>query len=153
MKTVIIPANFSNESLNVAETFVRNTKEETHIIFTHLFHVPDDIQDLLFSNYRKREYDLVPEEFWRECKILKDLYSDRLMTIKIEFFYGNKLAAFKNFLEFHEVDVIAYSESMGVPKLGKSSMDAVPVIKKSGLPLVNTDMIGESAFTGLQSTR
>ena len=147
MKTVVIPSDFSIESIQVAETIVRDSKEEVRIIFTHLFHVADDIQDLLFSNYRKKEYEFVSETFRNECKILEDLYSENLKSIKIEFFYGSRLASFKNFLDYNEADCIAYSESYGIPKLSKSSLDALPVIKKCGLPLINADQIRETVFS------
>ncbi len=141
MKTVIIPSDFSLKSVEVAELIIRNSQDETRLIFTHLFHVADDIQDLLFSNYRKREFDLVSKEFYKECALLKNLYPQVLKIAKVEFFYGSKLAAFKNFLEFHEVDYIAYSKEYGIPKINKSSIDALPVIQKCGLPLIDVDLI------------
>lgn len=82
MKTVIIPSDFSISSLQVAETIVRNASEEVNILFIHLFHVADDIQDLLFSNYRKKEYEFVSEEFRRECEILKEVFPSTLKSIK-----------------------------------------------------------------------
>jgi hypothetical protein len=145
MKNVIIPADFTPESLQVAHVLARNAQEDFSIVFTHLFHVADDIQDLLFSTYRKKEYDFVSEEFWRECHVLKDLYGSKVHSIKVEFFYGNKLAAFKNFLEANNADFIAYSEGYGIPKLCKSSLDALPVIKKAGVELINVDKIEEPA--------
>jgi hypothetical protein len=143
MKTVVIPGDFSRETIQVAQVFTRNAQEDFSIVFTHLFHVADDIQDLLFSTYRKKEYDFVSEDFWRECHILKDLYGKRLKSIKVEFFYGNKLAAFKNFLDAQNADFIAYSETFGLPKLCKSSLDALPVIKKSGITLIDIDTLEE----------
>ena len=150
MKTVVIPSDFNVESIQVAEAIIRDSKEETRFIFIHLFHVADDIQDLLFSNYRKKEYEFVSEEFRNECKILKDLYSEYLKSIKIEFFYGSRLASFKNFLDYNEADVIAYSESYGIPKLSKSSLDVTPIIKKCGLPLINTDKIRETTLSDIK---
>lgn len=147
MKTVVIPSDFSIESIQVAEKIVRDSKEEMRIIFTHLFHVADDIQDLLFSNYRKKEYEFVSETFRNECKILEDLYSETLKSIKIEFFYGSRLASFKNFLDYNQADYIAYSESHGIPKLSKSSLETLPVVKKCGLPLIDTDQIRETVFS------
>ena len=143
MKTVVIPSDFSAESVQLAKAVVRNSDEEVRLIFTHLFHVPDDIQDLLFSTYRKKEYEYVSSEFRKECDLLKDIYSDKLKGYHVEFFYGNKLAAFKNFLEANEASFIAYSQSYGVPKLSKSAIDALPVIKKSGIPLVDFDQVEE----------
>lgn len=145
MKTVVIPADFSPESLQVAHILARNAQDKFSIVFTHLFHVADDIQDLLFSTYRKKEYDFVSEAFWEECHLIKNLYGNKVHSIKVEFFYGNKLAAFKNFLEAHDADFIAYSENNGIPKLSKSSLDALPVIKKSGVELINVDRIEEPA--------
>ncbi|MCF2447233.1 hypothetical protein L0657_24980 [Dyadobacter sp. CY345] len=153
MKTVIIPSDFSISSLQVAETIVRNASEEVSILFIHLFHVADDIQDLLFSNYRKKEYEFVSEEFRRECEILKEVFPSTLKSINIEFFYGSKLAVFKNFLDYNNADYIGYSKSYGTPKLSKSSIDALPVILKCGLPLIDADRIKESVFSNMENLR
>ena len=150
MKTVVIPSDFKIESIQIAETVVRDSHEEVKIIFIHLFHVADDIQDLLFSNYRKKEYEFVSETFRNECKILQDLYSEKLKSVKIEFFYGSRLAVFKNFLDYNKADCIAYSESYGIPKLAKSSLDALPIIKKCGLPLIDTDQIRETEMADIK---
>lgn len=153
MKTIIIPCDFSMESFHVAETIVRNSKEQVKILFIHLFHVADDIQDLLFSNYRKKEYEFVSAEFRQECKMLTNLYPDILKSVKIEFFYGNKLAVFKNFLDYNQADFIAYSKSYGIPKLSKSSIDALPVIMKCGIPVLDSEEISSSIFSGVESIR
>ncbi len=63
MKTIVIVSDFSLESFQVAEKIVSNSSEPVHILFTHLFHIADDIQDLLFSSYRKKEYEFVSESF------------------------------------------------------------------------------------------
>jgi len=153
MKTVIIPSDFSAESVQVAEAIVRNASEEVNILFIHLFHVADDIQDLLFSNYRKKEYEFVSEEFRHECEILKEVYPSTLKSIKIEFFYGSKLAVFKNFLDYNNADYIGYSKRYGMPKLSKSSIDALPVIMKCGLPLIDADKINESVSSNMENAR
>ena len=153
MKTVIIPSDFSISSLQVAETIVRNASEEVNILFIHLFHVADDIQDLLFSNYRKKEYEFVSEEFRRECEVLKEVFPSTLKSIKIEFFYGSKLAVFKNFLDYNNADFIGYSKRYGMPKLSKSSIEALPVMMKCGLPLIDADQIKESVFSNIENLR
>ncbi|QRQ99659.1 hypothetical protein [Dyadobacter sandarakinus] len=152
MKTIIIPSDFSGESIQVAETVVRDSAEEVRLVFIHLFHVSHDIQDLLFLQEREREYSYVSDQFWEECKMLKDLFGRRLKSIRIDFYYGNKLASFKNFLEHHETTAIAISESYGVPKLNKNSIDAVPVLRKCGYPIVDTDLIHVSALTASGTT-
>jgi hypothetical protein len=153
MKTIIIPSDFSMESFQVAETIVRNSKEPVRIFFIHLFRVADDIQDLLFSNYRKKEYEFVSAEFRQECEMLKNLYPEIVKNIKIEFFYGNKLAVFKNFLDYNQADYIAYSKTYGIPKLSKSSIDALPVMMKCGLPLIDSEAINSSTFSDAENAR
>ncbi|WP_439557732.1 hypothetical protein [Dyadobacter sp.] len=151
MKTVMIPTDFTNEGIQVAETIVRDLNEDVKLVFTHLFHVADDIQDLLFSGYREKEYELVSEDFWADCRALKEDYPDQLQSVKIDFFYGNKIAGLKNFLEYHEVDCIAYSQNYGFPKLNKSSLDALPVLKKCGIPMINADLISVGFFAHANS--
>lgn len=145
MRTVVIPTDFTNEGIQIAEAIVRDIRDEVRVVFTHLFHVADDIQDLLFSTYREKEYELVPEEFWQECRTLKDTYPE-LTSIKIDFFYGNKLALLKNFLEYYETDYIAYSGQYGIPKLTRSSLDALPVLKKTGYTMIDADMVRVSSL-------
>lgn len=149
----MIPTDFTNEGIQIAEAIVRDVQDEVRVVFTHLFHVADDIQDLLFSTYREKEYELVPEEFWQECRILKDSYSDKVASIKIDFFYGNKLALLKNFLEYYDTDIIAYSEQYGIPKLTKSSLDALPVLKKTGYTMINADMVRVSSLADVSNYR
>lgn len=149
----MIPTDFTNEGIQIAEAIVRDVQDEVRVVFTHLFHVADDIQDLLFSTYREKEYELVPEEFWQDCRILKDSYSDKVASIKIDFFYGNKLALLKNFLEYYDTDIIAYSEQYGIPKLTKSSLDALPVLKKTGYTMINADMVRVSSLADVSNYR
>ncbi|WP_205748095.1 hypothetical protein [Dyadobacter luticola] len=150
MKTIMIPSDFSHESILTSESIVRNMDEDVKIVFTHFFHIADDIQDLLFSNTRDKEYELVSEDFWSDCKVLKDGYSEKLISIRIDFFYGNKLAALRNFLEYHDVNFIAYSENHGFPKLNKTSMDAFPILQKAGITMINTDLIHTAEQTDTQ---
>lgn len=152
MKTVVIPTDFTNEGIQIAEAIVKDIRDEVRVVFTHLFHVADDIQDLLFSTYREREFELIPEEFWDECKVLKERYPE-LSSIKIDFFYGNKLALLKNFLEYYDTDFIVYSEQYGIPKLTKSSLDALPVLKKTGYTMINADMVRVSSLADIGNYR
>lgn len=153
MKTIVIVSDFSVESFQVAEKIVSNSSGPVKILFTHLFHIADDIQDLLFSNYRKKEHEFVSESFQQNCEILKSDFPHILKSIKVEFFYGSRLALFKNFLDYNQADYIAFSESYGSPKLGKSSIDAMPVIRKAGIPLINTDEIQVPTLAGVETNR
>ncbi|WP_025764493.1 hypothetical protein [Dyadobacter tibetensis] len=140
MKTIVIPCDFSRHSVQIAETVLRNSEEPIKIIFTHLFRFEHDTHELLFSNFRSKEYEYVSEQFKRECQMLQDLFAEKFISYRVEFFYGNRLAPFKNFLDYLEADHIAYSSKYGVPAISKSSLEAIAIIQKAGLPLIDVSV-------------
>jgi hypothetical protein len=149
MKTVVIPSDFTMEAVQVAEVIVKSEKENVRIIFTHLFELATDIQSLLFAGYRSKENQLISEVFNHEVNMLKN-FNPHLLSVKTDFFYGSGVAHFKNFLEYHKADYIAYSARYGMPKMAKSSVEALPLVKLTGLPLVNTDLIAEPVLEDLE---
>lgn len=146
MNTILIPTDFSEASLNTTAIVLANSTGDMNIVFTHLFAIPDGIQDLFFGNYRKKESQFETEAFRRGCTKLQ-LGHKNLKSTKVEFFYGNTLAMFKQFLAYHNITAIAYSEKAGVKKISKSSIDALRIIKKCGYELINTDVLMEKSMS------
>lgn len=143
MVRILMPSDFSETSVRHFKSLKEYFKEDFDILFTHLFYLPDGIQDLLFSSYRLREYDFITDHFLSEYKKLEFPVeiSDKT-EMPVLFFYGNTLAHFKNFLRANAIDLIAYSEKDPVSKLSKASI--VPlnkIIRKCGIPLLNLDTI------------
>lgn len=141
METILIPTDFSKSALHVAEIALQRADKPLHIVFTHLFQVPDSIQDLLFSTYRKKEYDFVTLAFSEGIKDLKRLYPHKIEQLSIRFFYGNTLALFKRFLETEKISYVMYSGTSEIKKLSKNSHKALPIIRKCGLKLVDVDTL------------
>ncbi len=144
MKTIVIPSDFSKDSIAIAEAVINKVEAEMRILFVHLFRVPDGIQDLLFHTYRKKEEEYISKEFQWHCDELRDMYSYKVAEIKPIFFYGNTMAVFKNHLAYYNTSMIGYSESKKVNKLcKKSSIDLMPIIPKAGYKILNVDTLPE----------
>lgn len=143
MKRILIPTDFSENSIKLLEKLSYNHDGGFDLLFTHLFYLPDGIQDLLFSTYRLREYKFVTPEF----KLAYDTYIEKhqlpkmFADVPVRFFYGNTLAFFKNFLKANNINVIAFSNQFPVKKLNSSSIDIHTVINKCGVELLNVDTI------------
>lgn len=139
MKNILVPSDFTGESLRVAEHAIQSINEDLTLMFVHLFRMPDGIQDLLFTNFRKVDARYVPEKFRYEAEELKEMFSYKVKRVKIDFFYGNTLVLFKNYLDHNQVSLIAFSSQSPVGQLCKSSIDPLPIVKKSGYPFLDVD--------------
>lgn len=143
MRRILIPADFSENTIKLLEKLNYQHNPGYDLLFTHLFYLPDGIQDLLFSTYRLREYRFVTPEF----KQAYDRYLENhqlpktAIDVPVRFFYGNTLAFFKNFLRANNISMIAYSNEFPVKKLNSSSIEIHTVITKCGIELLNVDTI------------
>ncbi|WP_207422294.1 hypothetical protein [Desertivirga brevis] len=141
MQTILIPTSFQLKSFDCISTISRQFKgQEISILFTHMFKLSDSISDLLMLSRRVKEYEYVSEDFYRECHELK-LNCAEVKSVGIEFFYGGTLAAFKNFLETHEVDFILDPVSCNCTPLNKSSIDPSVLINRANLPILELQKI------------
>ncbi|GAB2774502.1 hypothetical protein GCM10027275_16930 [Rhabdobacter roseus] len=153
MKTIIIPADFTTNSLSIAEAAVRSSDEKCRLVFIHMFRLPSDIQDLLFSTYRKKESELIGADFREGCQELKAMFEYRVHDIQMEFIYGNTLSLLKSHLDAYQTSQIAYSEELGVQALSKTSVDIPSILHKTGYELLNVDALLETNeyFTNSES--
>jgi hypothetical protein len=136
MKTLLIPTDFNPESLHCIPALTsRYANQRLNIVLVHMMSVTDNIGELLMLSRRSAEYRHISQEFYNRCAKLKQQYAGKLENIDIKFFYGNTVAAFKNFLEANEVDSIVMLENYPYQKLTKTSIDPSLLINRSGYPV------------------
>lgn len=136
MQTILIPTDFQIKSINTITAISEDFEgKDITILFTHMFKLSDSISDLLMLSKRVKEYDYVGEDFYRGCHELKQNYPN-VKSIRIEFFYGGTLAAFKNFLETNQVDFILDPLACQCASLNKSSIDPAVLINRANLPIL-----------------
>ncbi|GAB3164087.1 hypothetical protein [Telluribacter humicola] len=138
--TILIPTDFTIESLNVVKGALRQLDgEEVNLILVYSAHLSDCITDLLFFSKKKYLEDLQNEKFKEACEILLNKYASQINSFSIDLFTGNYQSTFHNFLLGNKVDAIFIPKSYKL-KLGqKQSFDLLPYCRKSPVQCVEID--------------
>jgi hypothetical protein len=137
MKTLLIPTDFKLESLNAVSRLVETQyPEKLNIVMVHLLGITDAMGELALLSRRSAEYRLISSDFYNTCTRLKQLHPDMIGSIDITFFYGYTMAAFRHFLEAHNVDAIVQLDDYNYELLTEKSINPNNLIQRSGLPIV-----------------
>ncbi|TSD67032.1 hypothetical protein FFF34_006435 [Inquilinus sp. KBS0705] len=141
MKTILIPTDYSTSSLDCIHGLCNQFKnEDINLVFVHVFKLSDSITDLLMLSKRSREYEKVSDGFLERCNLLRKQYT-QIQDIKIEFLYGSTLSLFKNFIEANQADAVLSAANCSYSAIHKYSIDPEVLIKKCGLPVINTSKV------------
>jgi hypothetical protein len=134
MKTILIPTYFDQTCFAEIKDLIMNSiDEKVHLVFFHAYKLSDSISDLLMLSRRTSEYGQIPDEFHKACQNLKES-NDQVMSIKIEYFYGNTVAAFRNFVEANEITEVYYPKSYQFNPISKHSLDPAILLSKCAIP-------------------
>ena len=134
MRTILIPTDFSIESLNLFKVAAQSgITERVHIIFFHCVSLSTSIVDLLFLSQRKMNESLINENFSNGCTIIRNKFPSSISTDRIEFFSGITQSSFQNFLEGNGVTEIFIPKNYTLKKTSHRSFDPMPFIRQSNL--------------------
>lgn len=148
MKTILIPTDFNENSVQLSQGIFGNFPDETfNLIFFHAFKLTDSITDLLMLSRRTTEYAQIPETFHTACNEFRKKNAERLSVLRIEYFYGSTMAAFRNFAEANEVDAIFYPDGYNFHKISKYSLDPAVFLTKSAIPVIKAIQTPEPPAT------
>ncbi|MXV52387.1 hypothetical protein GS399_15540 [Pedobacter sp. HMF7647] len=137
MKTILIPTDFTLKSLDCIPSIVAcNPSKKLKLVLVHVMKVTDSMQDLLMLSRRSAEYKNISEDFYNTCAVLKRTFTENIVSIEIEFFYGSTVAVFKDFLETHEVDEIIKPDQ-SYQLVHKMSIDPAALLGRCGYRVVN----------------
>jgi hypothetical protein len=103
MSKILIPTDFSENSLNQLGTFIQNYEGEGFecvLMFSDF--LDDSITDLLFYSQTKFLKEKIPENFEAMLEKIKEKYAEKC-RISIVPFNGFTTNAFKNFLEGNDI--------------------------------------------------
>lgn len=133
MKTLLIPTDFKLASTNCIDQLIhRYHPQKLNIIMVHMLGITDSMGELLMLSRRSAEYRLIPDAFYKTCHNLRTKYADSIQDIRIEFFYGNTMAAFKTYLDENEVEAIIRLKGYDYDLLTEKSLDPDTFINRSG---------------------
>jgi hypothetical protein len=140
MKTVLIPTDFELASLKyLPEVTNRYYPQKLNIVLVHMIKMTDSITELLMLSRRRTEYKKITPEFLKVFNDFKTNHSDVIENIRIEFFYGSTVAAFKNFLEANAIEEVINVTNYEFKLPTKQSIDPTALINKCGQKTINID--------------
>lgn len=99
----------------------------------HSERLSSSITELLFYNPIKIIKSLISVEFSDAINILKNTFESSLQSVRIEIFHGINKAAFENFCEANQIDLIYIPKNYRLAPT-KDGFDPIHLIKKSNIP-------------------
>ncbi len=135
MKTILIPTDFTIESLNTLKEALKLQSEKVDIILVYFAGTPDSITELLFFSKGSYLSSFQGERFREACQILLNTYTSRINSFQIELFSGFWQRVFTSFLEINHVDEIFIPENYSMKLDNPRSFDPLPYFKKCSLPM------------------
>lgn len=135
VKTVLIPTDFTIESLNLFKKFIQKENGSVRVVFFHCVAPADSIVELLFYSEERALNSVINNDFTQAWSILKNKYNSRVVTDKITIFNGNTQGAFGNFLFSNKIDEILIPGNYQLKRTSPRSFDPKSFIRNSGIPV------------------
>lgn len=140
-KKILIPTDFSIESLNVLKTFLQKdtTQEQYDVVLSCGYYLSESITDLLFFSKYKILRGLNTDAFMDAVSIIQNKYANALRSVNVDLFTGTSQAGFDDYLEGHKIDAIVYAANARFNPVIKKSFDLKKHIIKTERPKVSID--------------
>lgn len=140
MKRILIPTDFSIDSLNAVHAAVDAHKgNKISIVLLHLVDVDHDISSVLLRMMR-RNYDLlITRDFEDTCQILQNRYRSSIQNIRIEFGFSGSKGWLNNFIEGARIDQIIACSDIQLRLPSRDSVAMMPLLRKAKIPLLMTE--------------
>ncbi|WP_100615981.1 hypothetical protein [Confluentibacter citreus] len=135
MKTILIPTDFTADSLSILKNALNSEQDEkVNIILGYGKRLSWSISDLLFYSTKSVLKELEDNEFTEAKEIIMNKYSSKINSLRVELFHGFNQNAFNAFIEGNQINYSVIPESDDVMDYKyKQGFDIVPFIKKSSL--------------------
>lgn len=139
-KTILIPTDFTVNSLNILKTIlIQNEAKQTfNVILLHGMSLSDSIRDLLFFSKSKQIDSLTNPEFEEAYEVIRNKFDSQISSLRIDLFTGYNLSAFNNYLEGNKVEQIFISDKKPV-LTNKNSFDLSRFIEKCQVQVTKVD--------------
>lgn len=143
MKTVLIPTDFTLQSLDIVKAAARRfAAQQLNIVLFHALHIPTDIQDLLFMS-KTVPHEKLTESFRHACAAIKKKHSYVIAQITFRHLHGSTPAVFRNFIEANGIDLIFMPAHTSLTPPYDNSVDVLPLFKKATVPFITDTDVAE----------
>jgi hypothetical protein len=135
-KTILIPTDFSVGSLSALKhTLAETGPDGVNVVLMHARLLSTSITDLLFHSPHKALAEQLRPEFNDALAILRNRFEGRVHGVKLALFHGRTVSAFRQFAQSHSVDEVHVPRGHAL-RLEGAAFDPMPLIRRSGLPVV-----------------
>lgn len=147
-KTILIPTDFTVQSLNILKSVLSNNEAENtfDVILLHGLTLSDSIRDLLFFSKYKQIESLTTPEFEEAYEVIKNKYDSQISSLRIDLFTGYNVSAFNNYLEGNRVSEIFVSGKEPV-FINKNSFNLNRFIEKCSIEATKIDAAFNTVFS------
>ena len=137
MKTILIPTDFTADSLSILKTALNSEQDnKVNIVLGYGINLPWSITDLLYYSRKSLLKELESDDFKEAKEIILNKYGSIINSIRIEVFHGHNQNAFENYIKGNKIDCSVLPESDKTLNFKlKKGFSIIPFIKKSGIPL------------------
>lgn len=141
MRNVLIPTDFSVESVDRIGLVARAIDDKLNVILFHAFDMPGSLVDAIVRNSNNGDYNLVTEHLRVRCRRIKVTHRN-VANISFKFMYGTTSYVFNSFAAANKIDTIVLPENYHFTYVVRESVNPVRMFKKSGIEIM-------SGFSGL----
>jgi hypothetical protein len=136
MKNVLIPTDFSIESLHLLQMALRMNKgnDPLNIVLLYGYHLSDSIMELLFRQGEEVRKQIVPKEFQNAYEMIKNRNESKISSIRLDRFTGFTKAAMRNFIDAHDIDEIFLAKGYAMHPANKRCFDVTPFLRGLNKP-------------------
>ncbi len=145
MTNVLIPTDFTAQSLELASKAALRLPGKLNIFLFHTFDMPDNLIDAMHMNGIKNHNNLITEELRLKCRQLKADHAN-ISSVCFRLIFGNTVAVFRNFAEANDIDVIIYPNGYKHVFVVRESVNPERMFLKSGIKVIrDLSAIGNAA--------
>lgn len=144
-KTILIPTDFTMESLNLYKHVMQTTSVDVHVVFLHCMSPSESIIDMLFTSSDDIAESLVTRDFKEACSIIRNRYGSHKSSEVVQIFRGRTRAAFVNFLEGNKIDEIVVPRDYKFVRVHARSVDPMTFIKDVTRSVVEVSWSGSKS--------
>jgi len=135
-RTIFIPTDFSEASLNLVEhTLLQASEDEIEIVLTHCFYLTTSITELLFFDKDELFHSLKSHHFNAALKTLRQKYQQVKVEFRWEIFTGFTQAAFRNFISGNRITEAVIPQRYFRLTRALGNFDPTPYVRRSRLPV------------------
>ncbi len=135
---VLIPTDFTGNSLDSVNSIAKAMPEKMNIILFHAFDMPESLLDAMMRKGMNGHSNLVTEDLRLKCKRIKQ-QNKHVQNIYFRSMYGTTVAAFRNFAEANAIALIVLPAGYRYLPTVRESVNPLRMFQKSGIRLV-TDL-------------